>query len=71
MNPIAIVFADINDRLHTRGLLSRLRNAATAEAAMWLAIKNIIESMAEIYDVMKDGSFQKITPRAVFVLSSR
>ena len=51
MNPIAIVFAEINDHLHTIGFLSRLRNPATAEASVWPAIKNIMESMGEIIDV--------------------
>ena len=69
MSPITIVFAGINDQLHSRVFLSRFRIAATAEAAMRLAIKNIMESMREIIDVLRDGSFQKITPRAVFVLS--
>ena len=36
---------------------------------MWPAIKNIIEFMDEIVDVLIDGSFQKITSRADFVLS--
>ena len=32
MNPITIVFAGINDHLHSRGSLSRLREPTTAEA---------------------------------------
>ena len=33
MNPITIVFAGINDHLHRRGFLSRLREPTTAESA--------------------------------------
>ena len=60
-NPITIVFAGINDHLHSRGLLSKLRNPATAEAAVRPAIKNIMESVGEIIDVLRDGSYQRIT----------
>ena len=69
MNPITIVFAGINDHLHSRGFLSRLREPTTAEAAVWPAIKDILESMGEEVDTLKEGSFTKITPRAVFALS--
>ena len=31
MNPITIVFAGINDHLHSRGFLSKLREPTTAE----------------------------------------
>ena len=48
MNPITIVFAGINDHLHSRGFLSRLRDPATAENAVWPAIKDILESMGEV-----------------------
>ena len=65
MNPITIVFAGINDHLHSRGFLSRLREPTTAEAA----IKDILESMGEVEDTLKEGAFTKITPRAVFALS--
>ena len=41
MNPITIVFAGINDHLHIRGFLSRLRDPTTAENAVWPAIKDI------------------------------
>ena len=34
MNPITIVFAGMNDHLHSRGLLSRLREPTTAEDAV-------------------------------------
>ena len=65
MNPITIVFAGINDHLHSRGFLSRLRETTTAEAAVGPAIKD----SGEIEDTLKEGSFTKITPRAVFALS--
>ena len=69
MNPITIVFAGMNDHLHSRGFLSRLREPTTAKDAVWPAIKNILESMGEVVDTLKEGSFTKITPRAVFALS--
>ena len=69
MNPITIVFAGINDHLHSRGFLSRLREPSTAESAVWPAIKDILESMGEVVDTLKEGSFTKMTPRAVFALS--
>ena len=69
MNPITIVFAGVNDHLHSRGFLSRLRETTTAEDAVWPAIKDILESMGEIIDTLKEGAFPKITPKAVFELS--
>ena len=69
MNPITIVFAGINDHLHSRGFLSRLRDSATAENAVWPAIKDILESMGEVVDATKEGSFNKVTLRVVFALS--
>ena len=69
MNPITIVFAGINDHLHSRGFLSRLRDPATAEDAVWPAIKDILESMGEVVDATKEGSFNKVTLRVVFALS--
>ena len=63
------MFARINDHLHSRGFLSRLREPTTAEAAVWPAIKDILESMGEVEDTLKEGAFTKITPRAVFALS--
>ena len=69
MNPITIVFAGINDHLHRRSFLSRLREPTTAEKAVWPAIKDILRSMGEVVDAMKEGSFTKMTPRAVFALS--
>ena len=69
MNPITIVFAGINDHLQSRGFLSRLREPTTAENAVWPAIKDILESMGEVVDAMKEGFFTKTTPRVVFALS--
>ena len=69
MNPITIVFTGISDPLHSRGFLSRLREPTTAESAVWPAIKDILESMGEVVDTLKEGSFTKMTPRAVFALS--
>ena len=70
MNPITIVFAGLNDHLHSRGFLSRLKEPTTAEDAVWLAIKDVLESMGEVVDTPKEGAFTKIIPRAVFALSS-
>ena len=69
MNPITIVFAGINDHLHSRGFLSRLRDPTTAEIAVWPAIKDILESMGEVVDATKEGSFNKVALRVVFALS--
>ena len=69
MNPITIVFAGINDHLHSKGFLSRLREPTTAESAVWPAIKDILESMGEVVDTLKEDFFAKMTPRAVFALS--
>ena len=69
MNPITIVFAGINDHLHSRSFLSRLRDPTTAENAVWPAIKDILESMGEVVDATKEGSFTKVTLRVVIVLS--
>ena len=69
MVPITIVFAGINDHLHSRGFLRRLREPTTAKAAVWPAIKDILESMGEVVDTLKEGAFTKITPRAVLALS--
>ena len=70
MNPITIVFAGIKDHLHSRGFLSRLRDPTTKEIAVWPAIKDIPESMGEVVDATKEGSFTKVTPRVVFTLST-
>ena len=59
MNPITIVFAGINDHLHSRGFLSRLRDPTTAESAVWPAIKDILESMGEVVDATKEGKKKK------------
>ena len=69
MNPITIVFAGINDHLHSRGFLSRLREPTMVKDAVTPAIKDILESMGEVVDTLKEGAFPKITPRAVFALS--
>ena len=69
MNPFTIVFAGINDHLHSRGFLRRLRDPTTAGNAVWPAIKDILESMGEVLDATKEGSFAKVTPRIVFALS--
>ena len=69
MNPITIVFAGINDHLHGRGFLRRLREPTTAEAVVWPAIKDILESLGEVEDTLKEAAFTEITPRAVFALS--
>ena len=53
MDQITIVFAGINDHLHIRGLLSRLREQSTADLAVWLEIKDVLESMREIMVVLK------------------
>ena len=68
MNTITILFAGIKDHLHSRGFLSRLREPTTAEDAVWPVIKDILESMSEIMDTLKEGAFPKITPKAVFAL---
>ena len=69
VNPITIAFAGMNDHQHSRGFLSRLRETTTAEDAVWSAIKDILESMGEVVDTLKEGAFTKITPRALFALS--
>ena len=56
MNPITIVFAGINDRLHRMGFLSRLRELTTAEDAVWPAIKNILESVGEVTDIERSSN---------------
>ena len=65
MNPITIVFAGINDHLHSRGFLSRLREPTTAEAAVWPAIKDILESMGEVVDDTDDQDDTESRVRAV------
>ena len=59
MNPITIVFAGINDHLHSRGFLSRLKEPKTAEEAVWPAIKDILESMKDVMDTLKGGAFPR------------
>ena len=67
MNSITIVFADINDHLHSRGFLCSLREPTTAEDSVWP--EDILESMSEITDVLKEGAFTEITTKAVIALS--
>ena len=62
MHPITIVFAGIIEHLNRRGFLSRLREPTKAESAVWPAIKDILESMGEVVDSLKEGAFTKITP---------
>ena len=69
LNMITVVFAGIKDHLHSIGLLSRLIEPATAKAAASPAIKDVLESMGELIDVLQAGGFQKIFPKPVFVLS--
>ena len=57
-------FAGINDHLHSRDLLSRVREPATAEAAMWPALKDVLESVVEIMVVLNEGRFGKITQKS-------
>ena len=53
MNPITIVFAGMNDHLHSRCFLGRPREPTTAKGAVWSAIKDILESMSEVVDTLK------------------
>ena len=69
MNSITIVFAGMNNHLHRRAFLSKLREPTTDEDALWPAIKNILESTGEVVDTLKEGAVTKITPRDVFALS--
>ena len=70
MNPITVMFAGIIDHLHSRGFLIRLREPTTAEKTIWPAIKDILESMGEVVDAMKEGFFTKMPPRVEFAQSS-
>ena len=69
MNPITILFAGINDHLHSGGFLIRFREPTTAKNEVWPAIKDILLSIGEVMDKLKEGAFPKIKPRAVFALS--
>ena len=69
IHPITIVFAGINDHVHRRGFLSRLSEPTTAESAVWPAIKDILESLGEVVETLKESAFTKITPRAVRTVS--
>ena len=53
LNPITIIFACIKDHLHSKGLLCRLREPASAEAAAGPAITDMLECMGEIINVLK------------------
>ena len=68
MKPTTIVFACINDNIHSKGLLRRIREPSITEAAVWPTIKDVLDSMGEIMDVIKDLGFQKITLKPLFVL---
>ena len=46
-----------------------VRDATTAEAAVWPAIKDILEHIGEIMDELKERGFQKITPKPKFELA--
>ena len=79
MNPITIVFAGINDHLHSRGFLSSLREPASAEDSVWPAIKysringrdnrRSLETPNLKKGVLKKGVFTEITTKAVIALS--
>ena len=69
MNSLTIVLVGINDHFISRGFLSRLREPGTVEDSVLPATKDFIETMGEIMDVLKEGAFTKITPKAVFALS--
>ena len=69
MHPITIVFAGINEHLHSSGFLSSFREPSVAKSAVWPAIKDILEPMGEVADTLKEGAFTRITARAVFALS--
>ena len=69
MHPITILFGGIPNHSHSRDFLSRLREPETAEDAVWPGIKDILESMGEIIDTLKEGAFPEVTPKAVFALS--
>ena len=53
LNPITILFAGMNDHLHSRGFLSRLEEPTTAEDAVCPAIKDILKYMGEVVDTLK------------------
>ena len=69
LNPIIIIYACMTDHLHSKGFLSSLREPTTAEGPVWPAVKDILKSMGETVDTLKEGAFTKITSRAVFALS--
>ena len=59
MNPITVGFACINDHLHSKGFLSRLIEPTTEEDAVWPVKKDILMSMGEIEDVLKEEHSRK------------
>ena len=63
-----ILQSALMDHLNSLDLLSRLREQFTADPAVWPALKNLIKSVAENVEVLRDRSFQKVKPRAVLVL---
>ena len=69
MHPITAVFAGINDQVHSRVFLSRLREPTTAGDAAWPAIKDNLEPMGEIIDTLKESAFQKKKTKPVFAQS--
>ena len=56
-------FAGVKEYLHSRGLMSKLREPTTAKATVQPGIKDFLESMGEIMDVSKESGFQKVTRR--------
>ena len=64
-----IAFACINDHLHSKRFLIRLREPTTTDDVLCPAIKDILESTGEIIFTLSEGAFPKITPKAVFALS--
>ena len=71
MNRITILFAGVNDHLHSGGFLIRFREPTAAKDEVRPAIKDILLSIGEVMDKLKEGAFPKIKLRAVFALSPR
>ena len=70
MNQIMILFAGINDHLHSRGFLSRLREPTTVDGGSSMAsYKRYPRIDGQIMDTLKERAFLSITPKAVFALS--
>ena len=66
MFPVTIVFTGINDHLHSRDFLRRLRDPATAEVAVWPAIKDVLESIGKIMEGLNEGGSKNIELPAVW-----